>query len=353
MQWLVCPACGGELDLKVFASHAEEIMEGELHCHCGEWYPVIRGVPRLLLGEMRVDIPLLYPDFYHAHYQSADQRHDEKKPSDESIEQETKERFGYEWTYFSEYECENFEEFIEPLPKGFMQGKLGLDVGCGAGRHVYQASKLGAEMLAIDLSQAVDAAYRNNRDNPRGHIVQADLYHLPFRPGTFDFIYSLGVLHHLPQPEEGYRRIIPLLKPGGAFFAWLYAYALRKVALEGLRFVAQRLSNDNIRRFAWLCNLVDYGIVVNAYKLLRVIPGIGALVERLTPSRVREYAGHGYQVSYTDWYDRLSAPVTNYYKQGTMEGWLQRSGLSNTQLRPIGDSWWWLYGEARTIHKSP
>ena len=70
MQWLVCPACGGELNLKVFASHAEEIMEGELHCHCGEWYPVIHGVPRLLLGDMRVDIPLLYPDFYHAYQAS-------------------------------------------------------------------------------------------------------------------------------------------------------------------------------------------------------------------------------------------------------------------------------------------
>jgi len=137
------------------------------------------------------------------------------------------------------------------------------------------------------------------------------------------------------------------LKTGGAFFVWLYAYAPRKVALEGLRFMAQRLSNENIRRLAWLCNLVDYGVVVNCYKLFRSVPGIGSIVERMTPSRVREYAGHGYRVSYTDWYDRLSAPITNYYKQGEMDGWLQRSGLSHTQLLPIEDSWWWLYGEKR------
>jgi len=346
MQWLVCPSCGGELNLKVFVSHAEEIMEGELDCRCGEWYPLIHGVPRMLLADMRADLPLLYPDFYQAYDISESQSHDTKKLSDESVEQETKDRFGYEWSYFSEYECENFEEFIAPLPRGFLQGKLGLDVGCGAGRHVCVANKLGAEMLAIDLSRAVDSAYKNNWDNPRGHIVQADLYRLPFRQKTFDFIYSLGVLHHLSRPEEGYRGIIPLLKPGGAFFVWVYAHALRKVALEVLRFVTQRLSNDNIRRFAWLCNLVDYGIVVNCYKLFRAIPGIGTLVDRVTPSRISEYAGHGYRVSYADWYDRLSAPVTNYYKRGTMEGWLQRSGLSNTQLRPIGDSWWWLYGEA-------
>jgi len=347
MQWLVCPTCGGGLDITVFSSREEEIIEGEFYCDCGERYPVIHGVPRLLTGEMRNDLPLLYPDFYQLYNGCSEQNIDNKKDSDESIKQETKERFGYEWTYFPEYECKNFEAFIEPLPKGFMQGKLGLDVGCGAGRHVCQANIHGAEMVAIDLSQAVDSAYQNNRGNEHVHVVQADVYHLPFRQGTFDFIYSLGVLHHLPQPEEGYRKLIPLLKPCGAIFIWLYSYMPRKLALECLRFIARKLSNDNIRRFAWLCNLVDYGLVINLYRIFKMIPWIGEILEKATPLRVREYAEHGYRVSYTDWYDRLSAPITNYYKQDVMEGWLQRSGLSNTQLQPVGDSWWWLYGNAK------
>jgi len=250
MQWLVCPVCNGGLDINVFSSREEEIIEGELYCACGECYPVIHGVPRLLTDEMRNDLPLLYPDFYQLYHGCSGQNIDNKKDSDESTKQETKERFGYEWTYFPEYECKNFEAFIEPLPKGFMQGKLGLDVGCGAGRHAYQASRLGAEILAVDLSQAVDSAYQNNCNNRQVHVVQTDVYHLPFRQQTFDFIYSLGVLHHLPHPEKGYRGLIPLLKTGGAFFVWLYAYAPRKVALEGLRFMAQRLSNENIRRLA-------------------------------------------------------------------------------------------------------
>ena len=46
----------------------------------------------------------------------------------------TQSRFGYEWTRFDDYACDNFPDFVAPLPEHFFSGKLGLDVGCGAGR---------------------------------------------------------------------------------------------------------------------------------------------------------------------------------------------------------------------------
>ena len=109
-------------------------------------------------------------------------------------------------------------------------------------------------MVAIDLSTAVDAAYQNNIKNERVHVIQADIYNLPIKNNSFDFIFSLGVLHHLPDPELGYQLLIPLLKECGVLFIWVYAYAVRKVALELLRFLSKRLSNANIRRMAYLCN---------------------------------------------------------------------------------------------------
>jgi hypothetical protein len=145
--------------------------------------------------------------------------------------------------------------------------------------------------------------------------------------------------------ELGYQLLIPLLNVGGALFIWVYAYAQRKVALELLRFVSQRLSNANIRRMAYLCNLVDYGVFVNLYRLFSVMPLIGSLVGNCSPPRVKEYARHGFKVGYTDWFDRLSAPITNYYKRHEMIEWLERSKLSNTRLNFDEDSWWWLYGE--------
>ena len=179
------------------------------------------------------------------------------------------------------------------------------------------------------------------------HVVQADIYNLPIKDKSFDFIFSIGVLHHLPDPELGYRSLIPLLNAGGALFIWVYAYAARKVALELLRFVSQRLTNANIRRMAYVCNLVDYGVFVNFYRLLSALPLVGSLVKNSSPFRVKEYARHGFKVGYTDWFDRLSAPITNYYKRHDMIEWLGRSELSNTMLKFVEDSWWWLYGERK------
>jgi SAM-dependent methyltransferase len=193
----------------------------------------------------------------------------------------------------------------------------------------------------------VDAAYQNNSDNKFVHIVQGDIYNLPFKPAIFDLVYSLGVLHHLPEPERGFQSILPFLTGGGSIFVWLYAHTLRKVVLELLRFFARPLSNANIRRMAYICNLIDYGIFINLYRFGRQLPGLSGTAEHYAPLRIKEYAAHGFRVAYTDWFDRLSAPITNYYKESEMRNWLNRSGLTNTALLLEGDSWWWLYGEKK------
>jgi len=349
LEWLVCPGCKNKLTLELPSWEQREIVEGILSCACKKNYPVIKGVPRLLSSQLQGGLPLIYPEFYCRHPQLK-----YIKPGFQDIKShdrnyETMDRFGFEWTQFSNYSCDNFKQFIEPLSNDYFSGKLGLDVGCGAGRHIRQAGQKNAEMVGVDLSQAVDVAHRHNLDNDRVHIVQADVYNLPFKSEIFNFIYSLGVLHHLPEPERGYLSLLPLLKRGGTIFIWLYAHATRKVALESLRFISQRLSNHNIRRMAYVCNLVDYGIFINFYRLLKNIPVTGSFAKRYAPLRVKEYATHGFKVGYTDWFDRLSAPITNYYKEGEVQAWLSRSGLCSTDLKLVGDSWWWLYGERKPL----
>ena len=346
MQWLCCPVCKSALELEALECSGDRVLDGILFCKkCDASYPVIAGVPRMLVGEIQNDLFQQYPDFFNKYaskFQNSGFTY-----SDQNIEKkrQTQSRFGYEWLQFDDYACDNFPEFIKPLPDGFFSRKLGLDVGCGAGRHIRGASQLGAEVIGIDLSQAVDAAYQNNLNNESIHIVQADVYQLPFQEGLFDFIYSLGVLHHLPEPEKAYYQLPLYLKKNGSLFVWLYAYMPRKVLLELLRNISQRLSNKNIHRMAWVCNMVDYGVVINLYKLFSNIPIVGKSIKKHAPLRVSEYAEYGYQISLTDWYDRLSAPITNYYKQDKMQAWLANSTLKNHQLEAVGDSWWWLYGE--------
>ncbi|CAB5128975.1 hypothetical protein D3OALGA1CA_3105 [Olavius algarvensis associated proteobacterium Delta 3] len=347
LELLVCPSCAGQLTLSAEVKEGEEIVEGRLDCACKQVYPVVNGVPRMLSPYLRVDVLSRYARFFETHrYPGWDSGAGESLAAER--EMATMDRFGYEWKHFSDYNCDNFSEFVKPLPERFLEGKLGLDVGCGAGRHAGYAYDRGAEIVDIDLSPAVDVAQERHADKERVHFVQADMFALPFAEGTFDFIYSLGVLQHTVDPKGAYLKLVRYLRPAGAQFVWIYAHATRKVALELLRVVSQRLSNEGIQRMSFLCNLIDYGIFVNGYRVASRLPVLGGLARQYAPLRLKEYSEFGYRVSYTDWFDRLSAPITNYYREADAVDWLRDSGLTKTEHALVGDSWWWLYGEKKS-----
>jgi SAM-dependent methyltransferase len=90
-----------------------------------------------------------------------------------------------------------------------------LDAGVGAGRFAEVVANKGGEVVGVDLSGAVDAAYTNIGRRPNVHLVQADIMAMPFREGTFDLAYSVGVLHHTPDPERAFARVAAVVPHGG------------------------------------------------------------------------------------------------------------------------------------------
>lgn len=196
LSFLVCPVCLGPLRLETGSTEAEHIMSGHLHCDaCAKEYPIERGIPRLLPHRLPRD------------------------------KQATADGFGYSWNTFAHideaYE-QQFLDWIHPVERDFFRGKLILDAGCGKGRHTLCAQKFGArEVIAMDLSDAVEAAFANTRHLGNVHVVQGDIYQPPFKK-QFDYIYSIGVLHHLPDPKAGFVKLASLLVRDGAISAWIY-----------------------------------------------------------------------------------------------------------------------------------
>ncbi|MGH9080968.1 MAG: class I SAM-dependent methyltransferase [Acidimicrobiales bacterium] len=240
--------------------------------------------------------------------------------------------FGFEWNNFDEVRDED-EEFAEPyfrdVDLASLRGQCGLDAGCGKGRYTrFLAAHLDA-VAALDGSSAVEAAARNLAPFPTVLVVKSDLRAAPFAPGSFDFISSLGVLHHLDDPQAGFDRLTTYLAPGGRILLYLYsrpeALGVRSVGLR----LAAALRTVTIRLPHRLLEALSAPIGVFLY-LGVVLPGAWgdrrgvAALAGLPMSAYRRKPLRGLTL---DTFDRLSAPVEHRYVWTDLAPWFSRAGL--------------------------
>jgi SAM-dependent methyltransferase/uncharacterized protein YbaR (Trm112 family) len=140
--------------------------------------------------------------------------------------------FGLQWNLFAtvqldsangaSYSRRRFESETR-WSRDDLQGQWVLDGGCGCGRFAEIAAGLGARVIAIDYSTAVDAAARNLAAHPNVHLIQGNLLEPPIRAASLDFAYCIGVLQHTPDPCEALRQMTLLLAPAGRFAYTIYA----------------------------------------------------------------------------------------------------------------------------------
>ena len=111
--------------------------------------------------------------------------------------------FGEEWKTYSEIIPEHrqeFDRYFDLINLSSLGGARVCDLGCGIGRWSYFLREFCREIVLVDFSDAVFVARRNLRESDKCLFFMGDLRRLPFRENFCDFLFSLGVLHHLPTP---------------------------------------------------------------------------------------------------------------------------------------------------------
>lgn len=195
LQYLRDPHTQEALGLDVVEQSGDRIVSGYLFSSTNR-FPIINGIPRFVASE------------------------------------EYTKSFGWQWNHWSrvQFDSENLGKKMEGHTAKMWQRITGMplqaeppieeiiiDIGCGPGRFIETARARNSKafIIGIDYSNAVEAAQRNFKHDERVCIIQADALNLPLLSECVDGAYSIGVLHHTPNPEFGIKEASRVLKKKG------------------------------------------------------------------------------------------------------------------------------------------
>jgi SAM-dependent methyltransferase len=314
---VVCPRCRGPLSLRADRVDGDEVMSGTLACEpCGD-YPIVDGIPRLLPQPGQV------PD----------------------AARRTVDRFGAQWNDFDfigpHYE-QQFLGWIAPNTPGSFAGKVVLEGGCGKGRHSALMAKWGArDVIAVDLGSAVEAAYRNTRHLPGVHVVQADLFHLPVAARAVDVAFSVGVLHHTPDPRGAFESLARTVRPGGRVIAWVYGRENNGWIVHGVNplrtAVTSRLPHRWVYHLSKVPAAMLYALGRGVYQPL----GASPLGDKLFYA---PYITHVTRFPYAEVHsivhDHLTPPIAHYIRRDDFETWFTGLGLEDVAIGWHNENSW-------------
>ena len=376
---LICPSCTGDLVLHSFRGAApidDEVEEGLLVCNrCAHPYPITEGIPRLL------------PNSFDRNPQFARQFAKElagisfRRPElavvrrFEKLHSLTARAFGYEWnTYRTTSREEDIVTFFwltgtDPnlykklcltdvftfyptaahvglIDTSRLSGATVLDVGCGMGKYLKVVSDHAKEVIGMDLSDALIRARELLKGRRNVHLIQGNILSPPVRPGSIDLVYSVGVLHHIPNTHDAFLRSASLVKPGGSLAIWVYPKDPNSgTYAEWVHWI----QDDVIRPIT--CRMPP--------RLLRLVAG---LLGRLTFIRDRaaaRYRATGSRLAYRvamyagavavgqhrdpeiaaflnfDWY---SPQYRSYHTEDEVAGWYGEAGFEPVTILPQGVS---------------
>jgi SAM-dependent methyltransferase len=243
------------------------------------------------------------------------------------------ERFGYEWSVYSElkpeYE-EQFQKWTAPLTPEDWKDRTFLDVGCGMGRNSFWPMTYGAAGgVAVDLDQrSLRAARLTLSRYPGAAVEERSAYDLGYKD-SFDIVFSIGVIHHLEFPERALAEMVQATKVGGRVLIWVYG-------LENNRWIVTVL--DPLRR--GLFSRTPIGIVhhLSLYPAAVLWTALRLGFGRIEYFRLIRRMGFSHLRSIV--FDQMLPKIANYWPRGTVERLMQQAGLADVTLTWVNEMSW-------------
>ena len=238
---LRCPVTRSKLQLEVIDTFqkkfsngdAEMVNNGILRADEDWFYPIINGIPRLIV-EAFIDFAPFFKQ-YMSDYEARRENLLKKYPGlicyVQKKNRRTKESFSQEWNVFNYEEDKTWHAGHEGMLDRFLKetdettesikGKLIFDAGCGNGLLNQFIAKSGAVIIGMDFSVSIERAFEKNEE-PDAFFIQGDVQFPPVSFEVFDIVHSSGVLICTNNTELSFSCLSPCVKKGGKLSVWLY-----------------------------------------------------------------------------------------------------------------------------------
>ena len=257
--------------------------------------------------------------------------------------------FGDEWSRFDQSKLvgsehrELFDDYFAIFPWGELPpDAVGFDAGCGSGRWARGVAPRVGRLVCIDASaEALEVARKNLSAFPNCEFTLASVGNLPLENGSFDFGYSLGVLHHLPDTEAGLRDCASKLKPGAPMLVYIY-YAFDQRPLwfrmlwrlsEPARFVVSRVPHSIRYMISQILAVIVYWPLARSARLFEKL-GVNVDAWPLSFYRHRSF-----YTMRTDALDRFGTRLERRFTRKQIERMMTDAGLDRIRFSSSPPYW--------------
>jgi SAM-dependent methyltransferase len=225
--------------------------------------------------------------------------------------------FGRQWSIYRDNEgfygsMELFSDIMFPfITPGDIRDRKVAEIGSGTGRIVNMLLEAGAEhVIAVEPSEAFEVLSSNIPEPEKVTCLKITGDQLP-ADGNLDYIFSIGVLHHIQNPTPVVEAVFKALRPGGHFLVWLYGKegnGLYLALIRPLRTITKRLPHFALSALVWVIYLPAVIYIKLCHKIpLPLRKYILSIFEKMSPEKRRLIIYDQLNPSYAKYYTRREA----------------------------------------------
>jgi len=256
-----------------------------------------------------------------------------------NVDPKTVSSFGEEWNAFhgfTELDLQYTGDMYFDIVTNEMLNDQStvIDIGCGSGRWIKYLQGRYKKIVGLDPSKAIFAADKLLGNNENVELVMASTDNIPFPDNHFDFAYSLGVLHHIPDTEKALIDCVKKVKKGGYFLVYLYYrfenrplyfrffYWLSNLIRRGVSKLPHRLKR-------WTCDFLAITLYMPFILLCRLMRAVGVPEKMRFHVPLQAYEKQSFYIIRNDSLDRFGTPLEQRFSTKEITAMMTKAGLTD------------------------